>query len=235
VWIYGERGRFWPEAKELIQWRGKEVYEPWAKVLSGSDVALSFARDPQWAALNYLAANPNALNLARNADFSSERIAPTENAASDWKGDGPVASWLTWQGDESNGTFSWDKTIGASAPGSARLSGISTGCFIQPHKVQAGQNFIIAARVKQSGRGYSQITARWKDQNGAWTALTSDIALFVTGAADATGWRTVAGSVVVPPSATQLIVLLNANGQRNSTDQIWFDDVQVVALPSDKS
>jgi hypothetical protein len=231
VWIYGEKGRFWPEPGALLQWQGKEVFAPWPQVLAGSDTALSIARDPHRAALDFLRAHPTAPNLARNADFSSQSIAPDKNAvqnAADWQGDGAVAGWLTWQDDDSRGTFSWDKAIGAKSPGAARLSAISNGCFIQTYPVQAGKSFVLSAKVRQSGKGYSQITARWKDQNNAWTAQTSDVPLFATGAADAKGWRTIAGLVVVPPSATQMVLLLTAQGQKTGADQIWFDDVQVI-------
>jgi hypothetical protein len=216
LWIYGEQARWWPPRQPDAKARAT-----WPEVLPGIEFALLNAKDPEEAArrkLKEFQARGHLTNLLVNGDFEVAK-------------DGQPASWSHWQDEkDSHGSFGHDSEVGAAGRGSARLSGVENGCFVQAIKVQPGQRFILCAKVRQSGGGTAFLTARWQTPEGKWTAEDRDKRFSPLGRNEPTCWREVVGDVSVPEGAGRLVVLAGATGQQNENDRIWFDDVLVVPL-----
>lgn len=226
VWLWGERGRWWPEPGALAAWENKEVFRPWPNAFPGVDTALAFACDPFNAARTQIAEREKsgAPNLARNPDFSLKESPALEGGSPDWQAGGPVAGWNSWQDEEngSRGTFAWDQAAGA-----AKLANVRNGCFIQTYKVRPGQRFVVAVRYRRAGSsaGEAWASIRWKTMDNKWTTTALDVAL-----TDGNG-RELAGAAIVPPDAAEMVLLLGARDQASPADAAWFDDVRVFALP----
>jgi hypothetical protein len=216
VWLYGEQARWWPPRQP-----GAKVPPTWPEVLPGVEFALLNAKDPASAAqrkLQELRTQGGLTNLLLNGDFAAAK-------------DGQPETWSRWQDEkDSHGSFSHDPEVGAGHPGSACLSGVQQGCFVQGVKAEPGRRYLLAAKVRQSGAGAPWLAARWQTGEGKWTAEDADAHFSPLGPPAGASWREFAGLVTVPEGAGRLVVLAGASGQRTSEDRIWFDDVLVVPL-----
>ncbi len=214
VWVYGEKARWWPLR------RPEDKARPtWPEVLPGADTALLSAKDPVAGARGRLAAlrsRGGTTNLLANGDFSAVQ-------------NGKPVGWGNWQDEkESHGKFSGDESIGAGGNGSACLSGVQHGCWVQGVNAPPGRRFLVTAKVRQSGSGSPSLTVRWQTAEGKWTAESRDVR-FAPAAGEASAWREIIGSVKVPEGAGRLVVLLGAGGQNKPEDRIWYDDAAVIA------
>ncbi len=225
VWTWGEKWHWWP----CKRW--PENDKPWELALPGITDALNWARDPQGYGLRRVAEMERAgtlVELARNGDFGSETAATPDGGQDDWKQEGAPAGWSTWQAGASEGIFAWDREVGAIAPGSARMTGVSDGCFIQVYDVQPGERYFVRAVARQQGRGWPQIRVRWQTPEGQWTLQELDPILTPEPSHDE--WKTIAGVVTVPEGVGKLVILLGVKSQASEEDIVWFDDVSLVKL-----
>lgn len=205
VWIYGEKGRWWPS--------DGPGFPTWPEVIPGADQALLRAVDPIAAARKRLAALPPDANRLKNATFS------TDNPA------GPLEHWWNWQTDDSKGTFDHDADTA-----SARLRGVASGCFGQGFDgAKPDEVYVVFARCRTEGAGAPSIRVRWKDAEGRWTAEERDVSLPARPASTPDGGREIIGLARVPKGAAGVVILLSATGQRGPSDTIHFDDV--IAAP----
>ncbi|NQT53527.1 hypothetical protein HQ576_15820 [bacterium] len=220
VWIYGEKFRWWPTPN------GRVRPQTWPEALPGIDKALGIARDPLDYARTQIAAQRKAgtlVNLARNGDFASSTARTSTGAAEDWKSGGAPAGWHFWQVSDSKGTFTWDKSAGAKANGSARAAACINGCFIQSHPVEPGQAYAVRCARKCHGAGDAWIRVRWQTAEGKWTAQQLDKMIYTDGPRDR--WQEMFGVVEIPEGVGRLVILLGVGGQKSADDVIWFDDV----------
>jgi len=214
VWIYGEKGRWWPAEKSQ--------YKPWPEVFPECDSALATARDPIAAAaaqVERLREKASLVDLVKNGDF--------QKGPSDTGAGGPPAEWATWQADRSHGRFEWD---GRTGDGSAVMKGVADGCFIQSHNAQPGEKYYVAGKARTQGAAEPHIRIRWQTAEGKWTAEARDAVLYRS-ASPADDWSGMAGVVTVPNGAGKLIVLLGVSGQGERTEAAWFDEVRIHRLP----
>ena len=237
VWVYGEKCRWWPTPNKSV------TEKSWPEALPGCEDALRYARDPiDWAVWKMAQVSKGAAltNLLANGDFSQAKPAP---AASEPGAPEPAAgaaghsrpkknplpaSWLTWQDDKSKGTFALDPDVGAAGKGSARLSGMADGCFLQRVKAAPGKRFAVGAVRRMQGRGDALLIVRWQTADEKWIAEDKDVHLIAAGPRDA--WGKCFGVVEVPEGAANLIILLLARGQPSAEDAAWFAQVHVYAL-----
>jgi len=224
VWIYGEEGRWWPlPAGEQAK------YRTWPEVLPGCDRVLAFVRDPVDAArrrVGELRAAGTLKELARNGGFDAKKAQENEGRAPDWKSSEAPPGWDFWQDEAtSKGASGWDREAGAGGPGSARMSGVADGCFIQKHPVRPGERVFAAASVRWRGRGEPYLTMRWQDARGKWIAWDKDATAFPAAGGEA--WHAVEVTATVPAGAGYLVLLPGVKGQESADDTVWFDDVHV--------
>lgn len=212
VWIYGEQGRWWPT--------GRSEFKYWPEILPACDVILDTARDPVGAArtqVEQMQRSGQPENLMKNADFSAGPAAAG----------GPPAEWSAWQHEASRGKFEWDAAVGQ---GSARATGVSSGCFIQSHDARPGERCFISARAKATGGSEPTLRVRWETADHKWTAEDRDVMLYRS-APGAEGWSEIAGVATVPESAGRIVLLLGAAGKGQPDETAWFDEVRLYRLP----
>ncbi len=208
VWIYGEKGRWWPS--------DGSGFPAWPEVIPGADQALLRAVDPTAAARRRIAALGPEENRLKNASFTAGNPG------------GSPEHWWTWQNDDSHGKFDLDTDAGAA---SARIRGVSSGCFAQNIPgVQPGEVYVVSARCRGKGAGAPSIRVRWTDAKGGWTAEDRDVFILPSPPAQPDGWRELIGLVRVPHGAAGIVLLLSASGQRGPSDVVWFDDAVVAPL-----
>jgi len=223
VWVYGEQASWWPNPHPRAQQR-------WEEALPGITDQIRAAADPVGFALHKLAEAGDALeNLLTNGGFSAEQAADEDvQQAEDWVQEGAPPGWSTWQHPESNGAFAWDRSVGHDEPGSARMTGVTTGCFLQKAPVQPGERYGVVAWRKIEGEGDASIRVRWQNPENGWHAQQLDVMIDATGPLDE--WVQMAGVVTVPEGAGFIVPLLNASGQRSEEDAIWYDDVVIFRI-----
>jgi hypothetical protein len=202
LWIYGEKYRWWP-----VPPGGRQPATNWTEALPGIDLALLRAKDPAGAARRLLTSAKT--NLLINSDFS--KVA-----------DGQPANWWVWQDEKQPaGTFACDPSTST-----VRLARMSDGCFGQNFKAQPGERYAVAAKARQTGHGVVTLRVGWKSAAGKWTRNDANMRLALADLKPGE-WQELAGSVRVPESASDLIVMLHAAGQAEDSDQAWFKDVRL--------
>jgi len=221
VWVYGEQCRWWPS----FEWNGwaKEQNAKsagkgrlWEEALPGLTRTLAQVRDPVAAAREELAAlraRGQAVNLARNADFSKKtRDLPAE--------------FGVWQATEagSKGTFSWD----AEGGGSGRAAGVKDGCFIQKHKVKPGETYYVELAARTEGHAIPTLMIRWQREDGQWTRWDLDATLTFASAGEG-GWRNAGGAVTVPDGVGFLVILPGVKDLLEN-GVCWFDNLALFKL-----
>jgi hypothetical protein len=234
VWLYGEKGRWWPDPKATAA-ATREVYPPWNQVFPGVEQVAAYARDRKEALQDQLAELRRAnrlTNLARNGDFSTPP-AVAEKASTDWSESGAPPHWDFWQAEYSKGRFGWDRAAGASRPGSARMEDVRYGSFIQDHAVKPGERYAVLAKGRFAGTAAPFVRVRWVDLQGQWLEEGKDVLIpSPPGAAgSAPDWQEMSDAVTVPEGAHKLVLMLGVTGQTSPTDTAWFDDVHVHPLP----
>lgn len=222
VWIYGEKFRWWPTPN------GRVFKQDWPQALPGCDLALRLARDAT-AYARYLLSNAErrgALqDLARNGDFQSAAAPDNQGRQADWTEGGAPAGWSCWQMKPDEGTFAWDRDLGA-----AKAAGVpESGCFIQSYEAVPGECYAVRARVREQGRTRTWVRARWQTPEGKWTMENRDVTA-VPDAPDNNGWAGIFASATVPDGVGKLVLLLGVGGQTTASDAAWFDDVGVYRL-----
>ncbi len=225
VWIYGEKFRWWPSPSS------RRSADFWPDALPGCDAALAFARDPIGFGreeLNRMESAGSVPNLLQNGDFSAEKFS-LEGRQLVWRDGQPPLGWSAWQAEGSKGSFSWDREVGAGGPGSAKLAGVSHGCLLQAIPVQPRERYVVGARGRSLGRGKVYLRVRWQTPDGRWTREDLDVLAFPS-PVDQSDWQELFTAVQVPEGVGKLLVLLLAQGQKDSDDIAWFDDVLLVPL-----
>jgi hypothetical protein len=201
VWIYGERGRWWPGASEK--------YPPWPEKLPGADLALRHAKDPTAAAREALARAEPQNNCLQNGAFI------------DLADDDKPKEWWTWQDKDSHGRLSVEE-------GTACIAGATNAVFGQNVAVKPGETYALRCRIRSTQRGFACLTVGWKDTKDKWTHESARRRFAPLAGSEIDGWREALGEVQVPPGAVQLIFMLSVQGQLGESDRAWFDDVQLV-------
>ena len=220
VWVYGEKASWWPNSHPRAQ-------QPWEEALPGITDQMRAAGDPIGFALRKLAEMGDAAeNLLVNGSFSPDAAEGVDfQQADDWVAEGAPAGWSSWQHPDSTGTFAWDSRVGRTGPGSARMAGMTNGCFLQKAEVKPGERYVVVAWRKIEGSGDAAIRVRWQDPDDKWYMPSLDVMIDAGGPDD--DWSQLAGVVTVPVGAGYIVPLLSATGQRSSEDMLWYDDVMI--------
>jgi hypothetical protein len=225
VWIYGEKFRWWPTPNRRV-WE-----KTWPEALPGIERILGLARNPISYSRKELArrAGEGTLqSLARNGDFGSSSAPSGTGVAEHWREGRAPAGWHTWQAADSEGTFTWDRDVGAKGRGSAKAAGVANGCFIQIHEAAPGQVYAVRAVRRLEGSGDARIRVRWQTAGSRWIAEDRDVMIHAGGPGHR--WSELFGVAEVPETARRLVILLGAGGQLSPDDAAWFDDVELHKL-----
>ncbi len=203
IWIYGERGRWWPGGKSRPDWEEK---------LPGATQALRLASDPIGTAMTRLKSVDRSESLLSNGTM--EKVTNK----------GLPEDWFTWQEDYSQGTF-------AHQPSQATASGVLAGVLGQTVAVEPGKTYLASAQLRSSGNGFFSITIGWKSAEGDWIAKYPQQKFGATDDSTGEDWVTAVALVQVPEDAGQLVFMLGVGGQTSSEDQVAFRDCLLVKQP----
>ena len=164
-------------------------------------------------------------NLVLNGDFSI----PANSA--DLTKDN-VTKWTTWQAWGSAGEFAIDQNTNHSktSGGSAEMSGIDRGAFLQYIDVKPGESFVIRGWMRRVGQGIGSLKAGWKTTDMKWLDGSKGPTFYVTGDDKENVWQQVEGVITAPADAAHLVLTCGATRQRDTQDKIWFDDIAVYKI-----
>jgi len=216
VWLYGERYCWWKPV--TLRRNQEDVF--WDEALPGMDRTIRLVKKPWEAAkaeLETLRKENQMVNLLKNADFSES----LKDKPSDW---------YFWQ----------EKPLGKvlSDDGSAKVSGVQSGCMMQGVKpVKPGEYYYVAIDGKRQGAGQIGMQISWggavnyrtrfsEERNFSFEKESSRI----DSRPLPEGWLRAEGVVRVPEGCDALQFKAAVQGQSTDTDVAWFDDAVLVRL-----
>jgi hypothetical protein len=232
VWLHGEKGRWWPEPGDLIEYPKKVVLPTWESVAPGITAAIAAGRDLSQSGEvdRALGQSAKGTNLLRNGDFSDGPAPagpkPNPNA------DGIPVGWTFWpDARSSGGQCSWDSPQKA-----VRLAGVRKGVVQQNVPVKPGERYLVSARSRTQGRGLATIACGWKkaDQSWLWDEPQKLILAPTKEAASSDDWSEWNAIVVIPKGVGVLALLLSVDGQRDADDVTWWDHAALKKLPASR-
>jgi hypothetical protein len=204
VWLYGEKGNWWPS--------GSKQYQAWRERMPGIIAAISKARDPEGFARNVFRRTPAPPNLLANVDFRRPAMA-----------DGSPTGWFFWQEDISHGRARTESGVVA-------MRSVQDGAVGRMVPIVAGRTYAVRLRIKSQGRGLACLLIGWKSKAAKWTAGAQNRRFVPLGAADSGGYREAVGLVEAPPEVGYMMFLACVNAQRDDADRCWFSDPAIVEV-----
>jgi hypothetical protein len=225
VWLYGERGRWWPEAGEEALWKGKDSYPHWETQLPGISAVL---RQVVREARQDQAAKSKSPNEERSASKKptvvAEKIQPVKAPTAE---QGQVEAtaldiqpiWETDRGDDSGEIVLADEQV--TVTGARDASGIAI------LDAQPDRRYMVQVQVVQQGRGLTKMLIRWKTTDGQWVATKKyDVIAYPPDGNPLTP-RTITAVVRSPPRTHQMVVVCNASRQLTQDDAALFGNLLV--------
>jgi hypothetical protein len=212
VWIYGEKQRWWKPVKADEKW------EHWETALPCVTSTILRVKNPAESLQKTLAEIQQTntyVNLIKNGDFSvskSDKI-------------NLPAAWGTWQ-HEPTGTFSRDTNIGN---GSAKVTKVKQGCFLQGQPVKPGEYYYISVYAKRQGTGQISVRVRWQNVEKKWVRESED-RIFSFKTVNNQDWQQASGIFCVPEGVAFIQCLCNVSNQETENDTVWFDNVLLIKL-----
>ncbi len=219
VWIWNERGGFWPQ--KLF---GKRKFPFWDELVPGAVEAIEFGRDPD-AYAQRIADRKKLPNLLINGSFDqtkAEEAAETQLQPEVKKSS--IPGWNTWQRKGSNGTFSLEH-------GAFKLSGVIDGAIVQNFRdFKQGEAYLLTAKCKTTGSMVVPslaVTFRNSKGEGLWH-LTQTAAF--TAAGQDGEWRRASLFFDVPEGGIAVMnitcgVKTPLRGIPAVEDACYFDDI----------
>lgn len=225
VWTWGEKYRWWPTRTRQVN------PESWDEAIPGAYAALLAAFNP--AQLRpileqrfEMMPSSQKVNRVQNSGFAADKLSSN----------GIPLNWNPWKNRRvTEGTVTFDAQTDRQNnrnSGSARLAGINVrGSFGQDFEVIGGQYYKVSGWMKSQGEGFSGIRVRWKDEKDQWLDTSKDVSLEPVGEHSSTDWQKLETIVIVPGSATTLVLLLGATNQPSpEKDVVWFDDLELIQI-----
>ncbi len=203
VWFYGERGRWWPAAKETALWKGKDTYLHWRELLPGCVQTIRDVRE---------SAQPANLVWMRE---ESPQWTVSETRSID--------AWEDWNRENTPGqVLIEDDTI--------KVSGATDSAGFAFVAVRPGDRFRISAKVRQVGRGLTQLVVRYRDASDQWITGRGIESFAYPRAGDPSKWRPLVAAATVPEGAEKMVLVLSVKKQWSPDDTVEFSDVQIRCL-----
>lgn len=243
VWLYGENGRWWPEAGDEALWKGKDTYPLWEEQLPGLSDALrqvvatsrAQTRGGERTAAAEVQTNPiqpEPGQSGREQDTKNEIGATVLDVQPQWE---------TWnEGKDGSVTL---------AEGQVTLTGVTDASGLAALKVRPGRRYMVQTQVVQQGRGMTRMSIRWRTEDGKWlTSKKHDVISYppdgdptiprtITAIATAPAGTTAPARTTAPagtdaPSVTDaepytMVVICNATQQLDDQDAALFGNLMI--------
>ncbi|QDV88654.1 hypothetical protein [Planctomycetes bacterium TBK1r] len=218
VWLYGEHGRWWPEAGDESLWKGKDTYPHWETLLPGISQAIqSVVAD---------ATQQSALKVQPQTKPSAQPDSePSESTAA--AGDGEIGAsvldlepvWETFKADPRGDVVLGNGQVTITAAEDA--SGIAT------FNTEPNRRYMIQVQVVQQGRGLTRLSIRWKTPDGQWRTSREDDVVAYPPDGDPFTPRTITAIVTAPPQPHRMVVICNASRQLTNDDAALFGNLLI--------
>jgi hypothetical protein len=235
VWLWNEKGTFWPEPGDTAIWRSGSR-KPWNVLMPGCDEALRAATDPagyEVRKAKELVAEGHAVDIAQNGSFDpATPHAKQSFAMFDWETEHSPAYWSLYPAGLPQSSIGLDSGVGFASPGSMRIAGVQEGLAIQTYEVSPGQSYLIEAACRYTGRIVPSVKIEWMDSNNAWLSKGKakyDAVYMVPEGKEGT-WIESSRVIRVPDGARRLVLQLCGSLGLSQSDACWWDDVHVYRL-----
>ena len=237
VWTWDER-KWWPTA--MVKWQenamekgySKNQHE-WEKALPGITEAMIKGKmgkkDEELTNARDKIKGYQLKNLCRNSSFTitgknneTEKLPPDCVLST-------IPNWLFWQDKVSKGKayISKDGFADQSCVALKNING--SGCLLQPNSVLPGEQYYVAAKMKNVGFGTPTFSVQWQNNKGAWCSRSSNVySIFNQDMGNK--WKKTECVVTVPKEANIIVILPGVRYQFNVNDVIYFDDFELYSL-----
>lgn len=218
VWLYGEHGRWWPEAGEQALWNGKDTYPTWETQLPGiSELLKSVAAEAVADSLDNVATEPTTKDKPIEDAVDSVASTGDDQIGATVIGEQPV--WGTLQNDPIGQVVLGDGQVTITAARDA--AGTATVA------TQPGRRYMIQVQVVQQGRGMTKLSIRWQTPDGQqWAGRKYEVVAY-PGDGDPFQPRTITAIAQSPPEPHNLVVICHASQQLNDDDAALFGNLLI--------
>lgn len=162
-----------------------------------------------------------------------ETTAPTTKGAPDWSGGPPGWSvWFSQKAKVSGATLKWEESGGHTGKRCVSLTGCAGSvCVIQKAPVQQGRTYLCSVWAKRSNpKSECLLNIRWAKADGSW-AGTGAVKEILSEDVPPHHWTKISVPFTPPRDVAFAVIMLMGNEQ-GPNDTCWFDDVELVLLPS---
>lgn len=223
VWLYGEHGRWWPEAGEEALWKGKDTYPHWEQQIPGLSAALQSV-----VQTSFKEAEQRDIRLEADSEIQQDTSA--KNAGNEQppaSADGTLEAtvleteptWTTWN----------ESDVGTAilADGQVTITAADDASGLASLDVKPNRRYMIQVQVVQQGRGLTRLSVRWRTADGKWdTDQTHDVIAYPPDG-DPTKPRTINLVATSPPQPRTLVVICNASRQLDENDAALFGNLMI--------
>ena len=152
VWLYSERGTWWPEPKETALWKNKDVYPLWNERIPNCLDSIRLIK-----------------SMTQNTTTPGE--APPHRDASPQPADTSPPIGPTPTDEQSLAEVPWSKVQAESkkiaiAPEHITITGPSGGAAVAEFPVVVGKPTRVSVRLEQSGAGMPRLMVQFLDDTG---------------------------------------------------------------------
>ena len=218
VWFWGEKHPSVHYENATIEARVR-FPDTWEEAIPGATEAQLCCKDPDWGLSRRLATLRREGKLV---DLNSNPRCKAGKNGDKTKLPPPYSFWKAKS--DKDGKVFLDETSGCGDCTSLSLKNCKNACILYTAaKLNPGQAYAVEMSIKGNG-----ITSIAFQKGGNWVRGMQSVSL-VKGAADADGWCTARGIVIVPPGTDSFVIKMSGD-KVNKPEQVWFDNIRVHKL-----
>ncbi len=237
VWLYSERGRWWPEPRETQLWHNKDVYPHWDELFPGClDVIRQAQSMGKVVPPSSIASEATLSGRPANED-AMECVAEITAEDGEWQTDvssrGRVEVSPPRQRNAiGNTTENVTKNVTAK---DVEIRGAKEATAALVYAVVSGQRLRVAVQARQSGRGLCKLVVRYRDSSGEFLTQRGVESYAYPESQLPIQWRSIVVDVVVPEGARSLVATLQVSRQHLLEDRIEFRELTCSRLAPEGS
>lgn len=225
VWLYGEHGRWWPEAGDEALWAGKDTYPSWETHLPGitemlRSIVMESQRNGPGDTVSVTDVASSKTDATQSTTVSNDRDEINATAID------IQPEWISSLDGESGEVVINDGQVTITAAGDA--SGRAT------IETEPNRRYMVQVQVVQEGRGLTKLSVRWRKPDGdsptpdgKWEFSKQHDIVAYPPDGDPFQPRTITAIVTAPAQPHQMVVICNASRQLTKDDAALFGNLMV--------
>ena len=223
VWLYGEHGRWWPEAGDEALWAGKDNYPTWETNLPGISALIKEVVD-QSRHRPPISKPASGSSTAATTDSTRTDLAdePVDQEGKDEIGATVLDVQPEWTSRREGETG--DVQI---VDGQVTISGARDGSGLATIETEPNRRYMVQVQVVQQGRGMTRLALRWRTPDGKWESTMQHDVVAYPPDGDPLQPRTITAIVQSPPQPHRLVVICNASKQLSQDDAALFGNLMI--------